>query len=46
MQIRIVLTLSEEEMSKIRSAYVNYLAEGGEKNRNRWLKQIIMERIE
>ncbi len=46
MQIRIVLTLSEEEMAKVQNAYIQYLTEGGEKNRNRWLKQLIMEKIE
>ena len=45
-QIRIVLTLSEEEERRINTCYADYLVKGGRASKNSWLKGLIMSKLE
>ena len=45
MQIRTVLTWTAEEEQKISDAYIVYLQNGGRQSKNKWMKEIIMEKI-
>ena len=44
-QIRLNLTLSATEEEEILAAYARYLSEGGKDTKNKWIKEIIMERL-
>lgn len=44
-QIKIALTLSEEEDAAVTKAYAAYLAEGGKASKNMFLKQIVMKKV-
>ena len=45
MQIRTVLTWTAEEEQKISDAYIVYLQNGGRQSKNKWMKEIVMEKI-
>lgn len=45
-QIRIVLTLSEEEERRINTCYADYLVKGGKVSKNAWVKSLIMSKLE
>ena len=45
MQIRTVLTWTAEEEQKISDAYIVYLQNGGRQSKNKWMKEMIMEKI-
>lgn len=45
MQIRTVLTWTAEEEQKISDAYIVYLQNGGRLSKNKWIKEMVMEKI-
>ena len=45
MQIRSVITWTAEEEQKISDAYIVYLQNGGRQSKNKWMKEIVMEKI-
>lgn len=44
-QIKIALTLSEEEDAAVTKAYAAYLAEGGKASKNKFMKEIVMQKV-
>ena len=46
MQIRTVITWTADEEQKVRDAYIAYLQNGGRATKNKWIKDMIMEKIQ
>lgn len=46
MQIRTVITWTAEEEQKLGDAYIAYLLTGGRLSKNKWIKAMVMEKIQ